>query len=434
MNKLPDWAAKSKIAIMKRVCRKNPTHGFCPVPESKFYKADPTQLRRMEDVLHYFHVTCQAAVAAAFDTSGTAAFLANVDCALAEAFVTSPAKDLKKNLLEATAKYYRRLTTGPEQPPDAESWMLFPEEVEPTELESAVADEPRVLPRVLVFDEATGMPTNAQEQITGSSASQNIIRVLPWREWMLSQTARDMGSEEEDIASISKVMRMLRLRGGSEDASIAVVYGDVGPRRVLAQGNIPEGGLMLPPCTSKNERARKTCEHPLRVGIAVTALAQEKDSAVAEREPERIYYVVPEWKQPALEAAMETQAFETYAFDGKETMHPIWAVRRLTHAQAATVEPRPVKMSWVQKEFSLVAVGSVCGDSVSTTYQVTVPFLSNVGSAVPHGVEIYIEVEQAATKEKQRGWRDQVKEDQKPKKLKKAKEAQTAMPELRTEI
>lgn len=57
-NKLPRTCPRCKIAIIMRAYRKNPTRGWCPVPEVALTKHDDSVYEKMEAILHYFHVKC----------------------------------------------------------------------------------------------------------------------------------------------------------------------------------------------------------------------------------------------------------------------------------------------------------------------------------------------------------------------------------------
>ena len=62
-NKVNINCPRTKIASLKRAYRKNPSHGYCPTPEAKFHKAPLSMVLKLEELLHYFHVCCKAAVA-----------------------------------------------------------------------------------------------------------------------------------------------------------------------------------------------------------------------------------------------------------------------------------------------------------------------------------------------------------------------------------
>ena len=64
VNKLDYQLPRSKLAIIKRAYRKPPVYGFCPSPDLKFVQARWEDKLKLEQLLHYFHATCKAAVAA----------------------------------------------------------------------------------------------------------------------------------------------------------------------------------------------------------------------------------------------------------------------------------------------------------------------------------------------------------------------------------
>ena len=95
VNKVDRQYPRTKLAMLKRAYRKNPTNGFCPSPEPCFQKADFDCLSKFEQLLHFFHVEAAAAVAAFGDSHKQHALLANVDVAVAEAFAVCKNKEIK---------------------------------------------------------------------------------------------------------------------------------------------------------------------------------------------------------------------------------------------------------------------------------------------------------------------------------------------------
>ena len=113
-NKMSQHFPHLKVAGVKRAYRKTPYYGYCPSPEAKFHAASHEQSAKAEEILHYFHGCHKAAVAEVGDDYTQQAFLANVDVAVAEAFIqhvdkTSNKADFQKRLMEATVKYYQQL-------------------------------------------------------------------------------------------------------------------------------------------------------------------------------------------------------------------------------------------------------------------------------------------------------------------------------------
>ena len=172
-NKININCPRTKIACLKRAYRKPPSNGYCPTPESKFHKSTLVMLCPLEELLHYFHVCCKAAVAALGGEHQQDAFLANVDVCAAEAFVTASDKlsvlDMRSHLLTSTHKYHEQLMTAAREkmPTSLEpkmKWIVFVEHEKKKPTKPAVADTPRVLPKVIQFDEASGVALSCQEE------------------------------------------------------------------------------------------------------------------------------------------------------------------------------------------------------------------------------------------------------------------------------
>ena len=137
---------------------------------------------KLEALLHYFHVTCEPAVAG-LEKHARALLLSNVDCVAAEAFITCKnfQVDLTNNLIAATRKFYEQIREhmknvdsdddeDPAPPMSGTSWLSFdPAAVaakartpqKPTR--TTQVEEPRVIPQVIEFDHKTGAPKNVQD-------------------------------------------------------------------------------------------------------------------------------------------------------------------------------------------------------------------------------------------------------------------------------
>ena len=247
-------------------------------------------------------------------------------------------------------------------------------------------------------------------------------------------------------------------------------------KHVVATDIIPAQSIMLPPCVPKCKQLSAESVHPHRVAITVTTVSrvpgQEPNSAVAEKESiipagvrrQRVnckmpnpavaakaaaasasagstegdasavapavagsrkefvstFYAVPEWLGPAVAGPQaeladdhDTGDAETnteWSWSGDESMHPYWAIRRQTEKQAK--QEQPCNMMLKELAFTCVAVGSMRGTSVTTTAEVTVPFLTNEVE-IPRGAELLLQVEEKASNKqgKNRNWKDQIAED-----------------------
>ena len=114
-------------------------------------------------------------------------------------------------------------------------------------------------------------------------------------------------------------------------------------------------------------------------------------------------------------------AVHLWEWDGEETLHPFWAVGRTTVQELhkknwlGSRGQSEFNMGLVDKEFSVVTVGSVKGASVAKTTFVTVPMLVNTKD-VKQGTELIMEITpvEAGSKRKAASWKDDAKSQKKP--------------------
>jgi len=162
-NKVNINCPRTRIASLKIAYRKNPSHGYCPTPEATFHKAPLSMVLKLEELLHYFHVCCNAAVAVFGAEHQQDALLANVDVCAAEAFVTASDKftllEMQNQLFTATHTDHDQFAAVAEhsmpQTLDKQrgvgGFQMCPRENNKT---SAVAAS-RMLPKLITFDEST---------------------------------------------------------------------------------------------------------------------------------------------------------------------------------------------------------------------------------------------------------------------------------------
>ena len=151
-----------------------------------------------------------------------------------------------------------------------------------------------------------------------------------------------------------------------------------------------------------------------------------------------VYYVQPEYRIPEESkdklddgVASHVRAWE---LKGDETMHPFWAVERLTECERKKAEKGAFNMKLEEKEFAAATVGALTRDSVATTFAVVVPIMTNA-VAVKKGDELSLEIiVRKETKRKEGSWKTDVARDaQAPKAKAKAKTAANSL-EVATEI
>jgi len=104
-----EQAVWSKVAVVKRAYRKQPSNGFCPSPEPRWATFSWVHLQKLEELLRFFHGACKHIVDE-LQPQSRIVLLANVDIAAAEAFWTAKNtkggdQNIQRLLLEATKKY-----------------------------------------------------------------------------------------------------------------------------------------------------------------------------------------------------------------------------------------------------------------------------------------------------------------------------------------
>ena len=148
----------------------------------------------------------------------------------------------------------------------------------------------------------------------------------------------------------------------------------------------------------------------------------------------KTYYVVPEYKPPKDDTDASVEATHSGAkawqFQGDETMHPFWAVPRVSEHEAkksrATSEPFAINTSLRTKKFQSVVVGNWQDEAVNAVFAVEVPFLVN-SHGLANGALLYWEsAPKAETSKRQLNWKDAVAEN-----AKKAKAKPTPKPKAR---
>ena len=383
----------------------------------------------------------------------------------------------EKKLIEAAHKYYLLLPAaeafkGGEHAVAAEqfvkdadaraSWIIWPQGAEPFVKDTAVAAP--VAPRVIKFNEATGAQLNEQLPFLPEEKAEKISKqlALPWRKWK-EGLGLPMGTVQAQHASAVAVLHCLHAQFPLTDEPIDVWEADK-DKFVTATAKLQAQTLMLPPCIPKQMKlvAVKSV-HPLAAKIIV----KEQSPAETRFDPnssepltpaiqrEVIFFAHPEFMTPT---ARPKQAKKTEASDASDpaavaenaedkceedmdwdwsklqeiTMHPYWALRRMTNKQMdreiqlakdAGKSPLPrFNCTTRLMTFSNVSVGVVKGHSLTLTRTIEVPFLTN-DKEVEKGEELFLEVHEAKRtddKAKSRRWTEahHQQEEQKKKKLK----------------
>ena len=466
VNKVDLAYPRVKIAMLMRAYRKPPNRGWCPPPETTWTSTAKTQsLYKLERVLRYFQVTCKPAVAG-MPPLRWATLSSNVACVAAEAFITCKEREKEGDaILSAVAKYFDEIKLfaeseklDPPAKPD-QAWLDFDGMKQRQKDTSAVADkEPaKLLPKVIMYDKETGVPINAQD-VRAATGQEADMATVPWKEWLPGRVAQQLCDKATHIAAIQLVLNSLHTRGRIDEEPLDVSI-DLNSKRkaVKASEDLPEGSLALPPCVPHASRVYDKSTHPHRVPIVViekSAVADGKPHLrVSQKggcEPKRnVYYVHPEYKMPEESKVQEeskvpeeskeqvndavASPVRAWEFKGDETLHPFWAVERLTDDERKKAQKGPFNIKFEEKEYAAVTVGASGGHSIASTFSVVVPVMTTA-VAVKKGAELLLEMTKKETKRKEGSWKtDVAKAEKAPKARAKAKTAANSL-EVATEI
>ena len=119
------------------------------------------------------------------------------------------------------------------------------------------------------------------------------------------------------------------------------------------------------------------------------------------------FFITPEWKAP--QCTDDGQ----WIWEGDESMHPFWAVRRLSSAAVAK-EGLEVNTELKEITFTNLAVGAISGLSCSQTMTVTVPFLVPSQNIPKHcQLVLLCEDPPKQTTKRLKNWKNQVDDDAK---------------------
>jgi hypothetical protein len=466
VNKMCPEAVWARMAVLKRAYRKQPQNTYCPCPESAWGEFNWDALQLLEDLLRFFHVSCLAHLNKLGDVSRIM-LLGNIDIAAADAFFVAKAPKLRlstekiqKALLDATRKFMEPmgLMIGNSQYldlPDRKLWIEFPKEAG-TAATPKEAEVELIAPRVLTFSESTGRQLNDQEEYAKVKDRRTDAKPLkmPWREWQEGM-GLELGQPEADIASAVAVLHCLHAKVRQCGMPIDVWKHD-GTIYVTANRAAEQNAIMLPPCVPKQSKVLDKSEHPYKIRIHMKVLAKSVgDDALTDEkiqdakiERESIFFVNPEFTEPkpsdptttvakpsdstpavakpsdptpAVAAAGQSNAAETeWSWGptmGSQTMHPFWAVRRMTEQQlrkhnatslAKGQVPSRFNCRLVPQNMTMVTVGVANGNALNCTRSFDVPFLCN-NEELLEGEELLLRVEekkiQVAQKNK-RTWKD----------------------------
>ena len=364
---------------------------------------------QVEALLEYFHVTCAPTVADMYWWVRVK-LLSSVNVAATEAMVKC--KDLKSKLnaciIDATYRFHKQIADHM-----AQTKMPWPKGFVPeVDGDNFEASQARAAIRMAAVAAHTPFaPQPATPWIE-----------LPWKEWLKYEAGPTARHSAGGTAAVAAVLRMLHKRGRTEDLPITIECN--GKRmRVITTMDGESGELMIPPCGPKFMMMHEKSLHPRRTRITyqlmheavpdVTTAAPVPAVANAmfkrgvmgvdvDNAAESVF-VIGEFMTPESyttdEHAASPDGTSGWRWDGRETMHPYWAVKRLTVDQIIAArthdDARMTRCRIKEVEFitgSNVATNTGNWFPASESYTVSIPMLTNEEKFCK-GMELVIEVD-----------------------------------------
>ena len=353
------------------------------------------------------------------------AFLANVDIAAAESFLPAEESKQRGDVLKVTLKYFEDLTAAAKKkgtvvPKSKRTWISFEGLSDDTSKKTKGAEPERIQPRLLQFDERSGTVLNRQDVVEDEPSHKPEPNLhVPWDAWLKECATLELGAQEACASSVLAALHALHRQKDLPNTGIDILYeADRGMKCVVASEDLSPGAVCLPPCVPRNNKVLVKSEHPLRIRIDVNLKflhSLEGGENTRSTGKDYAFYVNPELKLPtATEPSAELLLMGLAAdweWKGDESLHPFWAVRRLTPAQLAS-EPKSSRaagfnVSLQTEQVSHVTVGKFKGTSWSKTHVVSIPVLTNL-EHIKRGTELVLQADVAEKKEKikKRTWKD----------------------------
>ena len=442
-NKICQKAPWTRIAVVKRAYRKKPLLGYCPSPESQWEKFEWAHLEKLEELLRFFHVGCKAALERLKPQSRNK-LLANIDVAATDAFwaakeasAKNGVKKIQDILLRGTVKYVEALgqeAAGCESAASGDyTWIDFRGVTEEpskgmAQSSSVPSGPPASAPAIINFDEETGAQLNTQVEFERKVECKDRTSIqLPWRLWRESDGA--MGVDEADQAAAVAVLHNVHegFDVSSQSVEIWQRTCDSHPH-VVATAKLAANAILLPPCVPKQSKVHRHSEHPWAVTLRTKVMRPTEDAVQPGKSNIlRVceYFVMPEFKVPEKETHLKTAVADEapgWIWKGNESMHPFWAVRRMTEKQMQHAQVSHNAVNGLRPQFnckleiqslSCVCIAIVGGQAMNRTRIVELPFLIN-NIPVEEGEELILKIEEKEKKAvAKRSWQTAMKDEDK---------------------
>ena len=465
VNKLDDALPRSKVAIIKRAYRKksgDPKNVWCSSPENTWTAVAASAMQSLEELLRYVHESEE--IQKKIDPDNPArnspkrtGWYGNVDIALADklmaTYVQSRGKanlgEIRSALLKAVSTYMIELKFDKDNPPPAAAqksdWITTVDLLDQT---AVAAGNPQGTPtsleetqakvEVLKFDQKTGAMLNKQVEFTVADGTGKAAPIqLPWKSWHEEQ--QNMALDDADKAAVVTTLENIHRLWDISGVNVAILLNESNKTSVTAVAAMQPKALMLPPCVPKQRKVYDvTNEHPMALQVSVSLALKNGDDPCGQAvdkgtPPSRMchWLLCPEFKAPTLaptavaaDAGGELDEPEwIYSRDQSESLHPFWAVRRLTDIElqkekdevrdkmkktGASLRMPEFNCELVSHTHTVCHIASFDGQNMSSTRFISLPCISNV-RALEAGEELILRhVPRAKVKkEKKRTWQDE---------------------------
>ncbi len=440
LNDMPLKYPRAKVAVFKLTYKGIPTLGYVKSPDVWWTKVKHELLDKLEQALHYFHITCKASVEALPSEFDRSAFLGSVDVSLAQAFRNFAKEEEVEDVLAQTAAKWRKtlltqlgdpaaVANGAwkHAPVEGAAWLkdkCTPAVELPSKQQDAPKEETPIFARLIEFNEETGQLLNEQVVVPkkDKEVEQQITWELPWQDWMRTDLARSRGKHDRAKSNAFAVMQLVFQHecGSSHDVIVQCVQGGarVGTR-LLASKDLEPGALALVPYVSGIEYISADKKHlldPDRLTVKVTchqapageldsqesrddasvetkararqdvkALLNKNAAAVAassskaaRKEEVEFLWLLKDSKMPNWEEQPNAKDPQSghWSFHAKCNPHPYWMVPRLTPKEA-DARRQPVNCHIRSRAFTSIQLGGLYGNSLSSTFEVDLPEITN---------------------------------------------------------
>ena len=439
----------TKVALIKRAYSKDPRNGFCPNPETQWGNWPLNLMEPLEILLRFAHsTTCLRGLEGLPETQRSG-LLGAIDVAAADAFYSAMTKVrprdhvTKKQMVDATRRHFRTISEQlgdwqvEQQGLAIADWLDFTEDQQ-----TAVAENPGTTAvTVTTFDEATGATQNAQAsqpqpQPHGSTDpdTDRPSDVLPWRLWH-KNSRHELGAREADKASAVTALHVLH---ESYDVTMqpidVLLLSDGKTHNVVTNREVDQHDICLPPCVPKQSKVSEESDHPKAVKIEQQVLGPNiRLGIVGEVMRKNEFFITPEFQAPKKrddaavagrhddEAAVLRAASDFVVAAGsagyddaqwlwgegrKETMHPFWAVTRLTQRQLALESAKstnglPLRFNCeeVKRQITNITMCTIRDQIHNITRMLEVPVLTNT-IRLRAGEQLILEIPEPQAKAK----------------------------------